>query len=138
MPIQCTDSHPVGEHVYTLKRVICMGTVDELDLRYARGVSDNRRHGNEIVLFCDGNPFGEDGACAYTMKDSEKSNLEDDNVKRGDFFERLEPVYPEGHDESRDWTGPAQKLADQQPRKRTQGTLGEILKNRTQRSGDRD
>ena len=33
--------------------------------------------------------------------------------------ERLEPVYPEDHDDSRDWTGPAQKLADQTPGKRS-------------------
>jgi len=76
MPIQCTDSHPVDENVYTLKRVICMGTVDQLDLRYAPRVSDNRRrHGNEIVLFCLGNPFSEDGASSYVMKDAAISGL---------------------------------------------------------------
>lgn len=133
MPIQCTDSHPVDEYVYTLKRAICLGTVDELDLRYARSVRDNRRHGNELVLFCDGNPFGEDGASSYTMKESTKS---DDDAKALNFRDRLEPNYPEDHDDSRDWTGPAQKLADQQPRKQGRGTLRDVLKNRMRNSSD--
>lgn len=107
-----------------------MGTVDELDLRYARSSKDNRRHGNEIVLFCDGSPFGQDGASGYVMKDA---NETDEDTKAKDFRERLEPVYPEDHDDSRDWTGPAQKLADQQPRKRSRGTLRDILQNRTGR-----
>ena len=77
---------------------------------------------------CDGSPFAEDGASAYTMKDSDES---DDDAKPRDFRDRLEPIYPEDHDESRDWTGPAQKLADQQPRKRSRGTLRDILQNRT-------
>ena len=74
MRIQCTDSHPVDEYVHKLKQVICVGTVDELDLRYARSVNDNRRNGNEIVLFCDGNPFGEDGRTASTLKDTETAS----------------------------------------------------------------
>jgi hypothetical protein len=131
MQIQCTDSHPVDEHVYQLKRVICLGTVDELDLRYARSATDNRRHGNEIVLFCDGSPFAEDGASAYKMKDTDESI---EIATPRDFRDRLEPVYPEDHDDSRDWTGPAQKLADDQPRKRKRGTLTDILKNRTRGS----
>ena len=133
MRIQCTDSHPVDEYVYKLKQAICIGTVDDLDLRYARSVNDNRRNGNEIVLFCDGNPFGEDGRTASTLKDTETAR---DSKNAENFFDRLEPVYPEDHDESRDWTGPAQKLADQIPRKRTEGTLKDILKNRMSRSGD--
>jgi hypothetical protein len=133
MRIQCTDSHPVDEYVHKLKQVICIGTVDDLDLRYARSVNDNRRNGNEVVLFCDGNPFGEDGRTASTLKDTETAS---DSKSGKDFFDRLEPVYPEDHDDSRDWTGPAQKLADQIPRKRTEGALKDILKNRMRRGGD--
>jgi hypothetical protein len=133
MRIQCTDSHPVDEYVHKLKQVICIGTVDDLDLRYARSVNDNRRNGNEVVLFCNGNPFGEDGRTASTLKDTETAS---DSKSGKDFFDRLEPVYPEDHDDSRDWTGPAQKLADQIPRKRTEGALKDILKNRMRRGGD--
>ncbi len=133
MRIQCTDSHPVDEYVHKLKQVVCMGTVDDLDLRYVRSVVDNRRNGNEIVLFCDGNPFGEDGRTANILKDTA---IASDSKSENDFFERLDPVYPEDHDDSRDWTGPAQKLADQVPRKRTEGTLKDILRNRINRGSD--
>ena len=127
MPIQCTDSHPVDEYVYALKSGICLGTVDELDLRYARSVKDNRRNGDELVLFCDGNPFGEDGATGYVMKDASESPEPIDAIE---FRDRFEPVYPDDHDESRDWTGPAQKLVDRRPRKPGQGTEAEILSHR--------
>ena len=109
------------------------GTVDDLDLRYARSVNDNRRNGNEIVLYCDGNPFGEDGRTGSTLSDTETTS--DTKIATG-FFDRLEPVYPEDHDDSRDWTGSAQRLADQVPRKRTEGTLKDILKNRMNRGED--
>ena len=33
MKIQCTNSHPVDEYVHELKPIVCMGTVDGLDLR---------------------------------------------------------------------------------------------------------
>ena len=128
MPIQCADSHPVDEYVHTLKQAICLGTVDELDLRYARSVKDNRRHGEELVLFCDGNPFAEDGATSYVMKGSSESRKSTDTL---DLRDRFQPVYPEDHDESRDWTGPAQELSDQQSRIPGRGTLAEVLAWRT-------
>ncbi len=57
MPIQCADSHPVDEHVYELKQAICLGTVDELDLRYARSVIDTpspRRTFVSVSAYCFG------------------------------------------------------------------------------------
>lgn len=129
MPVQCADSHPVDEWVYALKKAICLGTVDELNLRYARSVVDNRRNGEELVLFCDGNPFGADGAIAYTMKD--RPDASEENVMTS-LRERMEPIYPDDHDGSRDWTGPAQKIADQISRKSGRGTLVEILSSRTE------
>ncbi len=127
MPVQCADSRPVDEQVHVLKKAICLGTVDELSLRYARSVVDNRRNGEELVLFCDGNPFGEDGAIAYTMID--RSDVPDEDVLTN-FRQRMEPIY---HDESRDWTGPAQKIADQVPRNSGRGTMVEILSSRTEK-----
>jgi len=70
LPIQCVNSHPVDEYVYTLQQVICIGTVDALDLRYARSVRDNRCNGEELVLFSDGNPHAEDGAVSYAVDDT--------------------------------------------------------------------
>lgn len=35
MPMQCADSHPVDEHVHTLTKAICVGTVDAPDLPFA-------------------------------------------------------------------------------------------------------
>jgi len=131
MPVQCVDSHPVDEYVHALKKAICLGTVDALDLRYTRSVVDNRRHGDELVLFCDGNPFGEDGASAYTMKEQSGESGEDALTN---FRDRMEPIYPDDHDESRDWTGPAQIIADQTPRNRGQGTVAETLASRIEKN----
>lgn len=130
MPIQCADSHPVDEHVHKLKQAICLGTVDTLELRYARSVKDNRRNGDELVLFCDGNPFGEDGASGHTLKSKSDSN-EPENPTI--LLERFEPIYPDDHDETRDWTGPAQKHYDQEKRESGRGTLAEILSYRANR-----
>lgn len=96
-PIQSVQGHPMDDYVYELQQGICLGTVDEIGLKYTRSVKDNRRHGDEVILYTDGNPFGEDGAVAYEL-------LPDGGDK---------PIYPKDHDESKDWTGPAQKLADQ-------------------------
>jgi hypothetical protein len=133
MPIQCADSHPVDEHVHTLKQAICLGTVDELEMRYARSVKDNRRIGDELVLFCDGNPFAEDGATGYVMNDAPEPC---ESAIPLDTYDRLRAVYPADHDESRDWTGPAQKLYDQRPRESGRGTLTEVLAYRSRSAGN--
>lgn len=115
-PVKICESFPMDEHVHELQQGICLATVDELDLRYARSVLDNRRHGDHLVIFTDGNPFGEDGAIAYQYEAGEHLNKN--------------PIYPKGYDDSQNWTGPAQKLADKQKRKRGKGVLGAILVNR--------
>ncbi len=122
LPIQCVNSHPVDEYVYNLQQVICLGTVDALGLRYARSVIDNRRNGDELVLLSDGNPYGEDGAVAYEV---------DQTYEGTEPFKNHKPIYPKNHDPSMDWTGPAQKLADDQERKHSHGTLKDVLRNRT-------
>jgi hypothetical protein len=84
-------------------------------------VTDNRRNGEELVLFSDGNPFGEDGAVAYEV----------DHTYEGEgLLKHHNPIYPKNHDASMDWTGPAQELADRQPLKRPHGTLEGILRHR--------
>ncbi len=128
MPIQIADSHPADESVHALQQVICLGTVDELVLRSARSVNDNRRNGEELVLCCDGNPFGEDGATSYVIKDAPESC---ESAEPLDSRDRLQAVYPDDHDDSRDWTGPAQRLADQRLREPGRGTIAEVLVNRT-------
>lgn len=124
LPIQCVNSHPVDEYVYKLQQVICLGTVDALGLRYARSVTDNRRNGDELVLFSDGNPYAEDGAVAYEV---------DQTYEGKELFKHHKPIYPGNHDPSMDWTGPAQKLADGKERKRPHGTLEDVLRNRMRR-----
>jgi len=42
-------------------------------------------------------------------------------------------ICPDDHDESRDWTGPAQLIADQTPRNPGQGTLAETLASRIEK-----
>ena len=115
------NSHPVDEYVYKLQKVICFGTVDALGLRYARSVTDNRRNGQELVLFSDGNPHGEDGAVAYEFDSSQKTDIP---------FGRGKSIYPKDFDPSMDWTGPAQKIADAEQRKAAHGTLKDVLNNR--------
>jgi hypothetical protein len=79
-----------------------------LGLRYARSVTDNRRNGDELVLFSDGNPHAEDVAVAYEV---------DQAYEGKEPFKHHKPIYPANHDSSMDWTGPAQELADGQERK---------------------
>ncbi len=57
-PAQIVKEHPCADKVISAKPVVAIGTVDTLDLRYVRSCKDNRRHGDEIVLLVDGNPYG--------------------------------------------------------------------------------
>ena len=124
-PIQVVKGHPVDEYVYELQAAVCFATVDDLDLRYARSVTDNRRHGEELVIYTDGNPHGECGAIAYEMK-GDLDSLKDN------------PIYPKGHDESADWTGPAQALVDAKERPEGKGTLGPVLLHRFEKFDEKD
>lgn len=98
-PVQICDHHPVEDYVHGLKPGIALGIVDALEIKYARSVTDNRRHGEHLIIYTDYNPYAEDGAIAYEW------DLEND-------CEHI-PIYPKDHDESKDWTGPAQRLIDQ-------------------------
>lgn len=107
-PVQVAKSHPVPEYVHALQQGIALATVGALELEYARSVTDNRMHNDHLVIFTDGNPFGEEGAIGYEWK-------------RGRGKDR--PIFPPGHDDGCNWTGPAQQLADarrkRRPKKRT-------------------
>ena len=95
-PIQGVKHHPSDDHVFALCPAVVLGTVDELELRYARSSVDNCRHGDELVLFFDHNPYGKKGNAAYSMDEDGK----------------LTPIFGDKHSALSDWTGPAQKLAD--------------------------
>jgi hypothetical protein len=118
-PAQVVRSHPVAEHVFAARPVICLGTVDGLGLRYVRSSRDNRRHGDEVVLFIDGNPFARDGAIAY-------------QVTAEDPFGEGRPIYPPDHAADRDWSGPAQKLVDATMEELPDGSLRALLRHRLQ------
>ena len=76
----------MAEYVYALQQGIVIGTVDDVGLLYTRSVTDNRRHGQQLVIYTDGNPFGEDGAVAYKY---------DSNAEANPF--RHKPIYPDDH-----------------------------------------
>lgn len=124
-PIQVISQHPVAEHVHECIPGISLGTLDALDILYARSVTDNRRHGEELVLYCDSNPHAVDGATMYEWVMSEDNSSGHEEV----------PIYPESHDAAADWTGPAQKLADKaaQERHPNDNTLQAILNHRTKK-----
>lgn len=104
-PVQVVKGHPVLEYVYELQHGIVVGTVDDVGLLYARSVTDNRRHGEHLVIYTDGNPFGEDGAIAYEY---------DSTAEKNSLGLRHKPIYGEDHEPGQDWTGPAQQLVDKQ------------------------
>lgn len=104
-PVQIAESHPVWEYVHELQQGIAFGTVGALELNYARSVTDNRMHDEHLVIYTDGNPFGEEGAIAY-------------EYQPGKGLSKEKPIFPKGHDASCDWTGPAQRLVDKARRKK--------------------
>jgi len=144
--VQIVKSHCVYNHVYSLEAVICFGTVDGLELKYARSSVDNQRHGEELILFTDGNGFAEDGATSHTMifptkweRLKRRIHLELCNFigarSKSDIFFKGEANYPKNHSERSDWTGPAQKIADEENQiKDTNPTLVPILQKRTENS----
>lgn len=119
-PVQVCQHHPVDEYVFPLSPGICLGTVDELNLRYARSTTDNRRHGEHLVIYADYNPFAEDGATSHEIEIS---------AEEGKLFNKVKSIYPKGYDDSQNWTGPAQKLADQVKRN-GKDVLGTLLMKR--------
>lgn len=122
-PVQICQHHPVDEYVHELMQGICFGTVDEMDLRYTRSVTDNRRHGEHLIIYADNNPFAEDGAIAHEID----LNTE---VGQGQLFNKIKSIYPKNFTKDQDWTGPAQKIEDAKDRKRGKGFLVPLLKKR--------
>jgi hypothetical protein len=114
-PVQIIDSHPCEDHVHELRLGILFCTIGEMELKYCRSSVDNRYHDDEFAIYTDCNPFAENGAAAYELKEGGID----------------EPIFPKGHDESSDWTGPAQKSLDESrlwiPFKGTATVEGEIV-----------
>ncbi len=122
-PAQIVKEHPCADKVISAKPVVAIGTVDTLDLRYVRSCKDNRRHGDEIVLLVDGNPYGKDGAVAHRWIGRDETSGKLDSS----------PIYPKDYTPDQNWTGPAQKLADKvAPLKPLDETawIGPIVKHR--------
>jgi hypothetical protein len=94
--VQIVRSHPCEDHIHELEPGISFSTIGELELMYCRSSVDNRHHKNEFVIYTDCNPFAENGASAYEL------------TEEGEI-----PIFHSGHDESADWTGPAQRILDE-------------------------
>jgi hypothetical protein len=95
-PVQIINSHPCEDHVHELRPGILFCTIGEMQLKYCRSSVDNRHHDDEFAIYTDSNPFAESGATAYELGDGGS----------------LTPIFPKSHDDSADWTGPAQKIVD--------------------------
>lgn len=105
-PVQIARLHPMDQFVHVLLPGFVLGTVDDLGIRYARSVVDNRRHGEHVILYVDYPPFGEDGNIGTVVTLG----------RRGLRTKRT--LYPKMHSDAANWTGPAQKLTDKKKRKR--------------------
>jgi hypothetical protein len=90
------------ENVVAGRPVVCLGSVNELGVKYFRSAQDNRRHGDQVVLTVDNNGFSEAGVVAWSFEDAQ--DWVDGNPGK--------PLYPHGYTPDQDWTGPAQKIAD--------------------------
>ena len=98
-PVQVIKSHPCHDHVYDAHILISFSTVGDLEFEYYRSSIDNTMRLDDLVLYVDGNPFGEEGAIAY--------NWHPDGSETPIF-----PGHAEKADPATDWNGPAQELAD--------------------------
>jgi hypothetical protein len=65
---------------------LAIATVGELQLPFARSIVDNKFHADEVVIFCDWNPFAEDGASGYLQKPAKNVNT----------FPIMTPIYGSG------------------------------------------
>jgi len=66
-PAQAVLCEPSDSVVSECQSCIAIGTVDEFEIEAIRSVTDNKRHGEEVVILLDYNPFAEDGCVAYEL-----------------------------------------------------------------------
>jgi hypothetical protein len=119
-PIQATRSHPVDEFVHDLQPAFLFGTIDGIGIRYARSCEDNRRHGDDLIIMTDSNPFGLSGSIGSRGVEIGRRGIE-----------AKDPIFPANHDASMDWRGPAQKLLAGQEVEPDGSLLEAILSHRT-------
>lgn len=121
--VQSLIESPVRQEVNKLEPVLAIATIDELGIKYVRSSVNNERNGNEIVLFRDYNGFGENGAVAYEYPDG--VNFRDDSKRKS--------IFTKDHNDKKDWTGPAQKIVDEELKEKElkhSNSLGIVLRNR--------
>jgi hypothetical protein len=110
MPAQVVKGQFDQDEVHEACPLVCVGSVNKLGLRYVRSVKDNRRNGDEIIIYIDSNPFAEDGAIAHEMTDA----MDWDNTI---------PIYPKDYSPDQNWTGLAQKLVDETTEETPDGSI---------------
>lgn len=71
-PVQVVNVSPSEDDVNELMPGVELDTVDGFGIYAARSIVDNKRHGKEVVLLIDHNPFGEDGVVAWEWKPGEE------------------------------------------------------------------
>lgn len=64
-PVQVVELEPSDDIVNELKPAYGIQSIEELGIEACRSIVDNKRHGEDVVLLIDANPFAEDGAVAY-------------------------------------------------------------------------
>lgn len=67
-PAQTVLVEPSDDMVSECHPCIAIGTVDEFEIEAIRSTRDNKRHGEEVVILLDYNPFGEDGCVAFKLE----------------------------------------------------------------------
>ena len=109
--IQVVTYNTDSDAVHALEHGVCFASIGELELHYTRSSIDNKHHDEHFVLVTDGNPFTEKGIMAYRLlMDDEPDPV---GVEGYDPVFRMVPDMSR-HEPSMDWTGPAQKLRDEE------------------------
>lgn len=68
-PVQVATCNGNCAKPVELQPAIALGTVAQMEFFRARSSVDNKYHAEEVVVLFDANPYGEDGAVAYTLGD---------------------------------------------------------------------
>ena len=83
-PVQIADP-PADCRPVELLKGLAIATVGELEFAGSRSVVDNRYHADDVVLLVDANPFADDGAVAYELRN--------EGPKDGTPIMRHVPIY---------------------------------------------